>query len=96
MPQLIWTPRALRDVERVYRFLMAKSPDAAKHAVGAIRKGVQALELQPHIGRMIEDLEVEFREWIIDFGNDGYVVWYRLDAEQVTILAVRHQKEAGY
>lgn len=30
----------------------------------------------------------EFREWIIDFGDSGYVVRYRIDPNAVTILAV--------
>ena len=38
----------------------------------------------------------DFREWIIDFGDSGYVARYCIDSERVTILAVRHQKEVGY
>nr|WP_308339835.1 type II toxin-antitoxin system RelE/ParE family toxin [Thiolapillus sp.] len=37
-----------------------------------------------------------FREWLIDFGSSGYIALYRFDGETATILAVRHQKEAGY
>ena len=59
-------------------------------------KAVQVLGLQPQIGRSVEDMPDEYREWLIDFGDSGYVVRYRLDVEAVTILAVRHQKEVGY
>jgi plasmid stabilization system protein ParE len=45
---------------------------------------------------MIDDLPEEFREWPIDFGDSGYVVRYRISDDAVTILAIRHQKEAGY
>ena len=41
-------------------------------------------------------MDPEFREWSIDFGHSGYVVLYRFDGEIVAVLAVRHQKEAGY
>jgi ParE toxin of type II toxin-antitoxin system, parDE len=41
-------------------------------------------------------MEPAFREWLIDFGDSGYVALYRLDGETAAILAVRHQKEAGY
>ena len=51
---------------------------------------------QPGIGRPIEDMDPEFREWIIDFGDSGYIARYRIDADAVTILAVRHQNEVGY
>jgi plasmid stabilization system protein ParE len=96
MPQLIWSPQALLDVQRLYRFLAPKNQDAAKRAVTAIRQGVAVLSLQPGLGRPVLNMDDEFRDWIIDFGDSGYVARYRLDARYVTILAVRHQKEAGF
>ena len=96
MSRLIWTPQALGDVQRLYRFLAPKDINAARRAVQAIRSGVQILAQQPRIGRPIEDMEPEFREWLIDFGNTGYVALYHYDGETAVILAVRHQKEAGY
>ncbi|MFZ5485882.1 MAG: type II toxin-antitoxin system RelE/ParE family toxin [Pseudomonadota bacterium] len=96
MPRLIWTPPALRDVQRLYRFLAPKNLDAAKRAVKAIRRAVQVLEQQPGLGRPVEDMPEEFREWIIDFGDSGYVARYRIGQDAVTILAVRHQKEVGF
>ncbi|HBO5344030.1 TPA: type II toxin-antitoxin system RelE/ParE family toxin [Pseudomonas aeruginosa] len=96
MPRLIWTPPALADVQRLYRFLAPKDADAAQRAVKAIRAGVKILAHQPRIGRPVEDMEPEFREWLIDFGNSGYVALYCFDGENIAILAVRHQKEAGY
>ena len=96
MPRLIWTPQALADVQRLYRFLASKNIDAARRAVQAIRQGVKVLILQPGVGRPIDDLPVEFREWLIDFGDSGYVARYRLDTDVIVVLAVRHQKEAGF
>ena len=96
MPRLIWSPQALRDVQRLYRFLAPKNMDAAKRAVGSIRKGIKVIELQPGIGRPIANMEPEYREWMIEFGASGYVAKYRLDGETAVVLAVRHQKEAGY
>jgi plasmid stabilization system protein ParE len=96
MQQLIWSPQALLDVQRLYRFLAPKNQDAAKRAVSAIRNGVNVLSLQPAMGRPVPDMDDEFRDWIIDFGDSGYVARYRLDANNLIILAVRHQKEAGF
>ncbi|HRH28843.1 MAG TPA: type II toxin-antitoxin system RelE/ParE family toxin [Aquabacterium sp.] len=95
MSRLIWSPLALLDVQRLYRFLAPKNLDTAQRAVKAIRQGVTVLSQQPGVGRPIEDLPDEFREWIIDFGDSGYVVRYRIDTKAVTILVVRHQKEVG-
>lgn len=95
MPRLIWAPPALRDIQRLHRFLAPKNPDAAKRAVKAIRQGVRVLGLQPGIGRPVEDMPQAYREWMIDFGDSGYVARYLIDGDIVTVLAVRHQKEAG-
>ena len=96
MSRVIWSPAALLDVQRLYRFLAPKNIDAAKQVVKALRQGVKVLQLQAGIGRPIDDMPEEFREWIIDFGDSGYVARYRVDSEVVVILAVRHQKQAGY
>jgi plasmid stabilization system protein ParE len=96
VPHLIWSPPALADVQRLYRFLALNNEDAARRAIKTIRAGVKILALQPEAGRPVADMEPEFREWLIDFGGSGYIALYRFDGETATILAVRHQKEAGY
>jgi plasmid stabilization system protein ParE len=96
MPRLIWTPSALLNVQLLYRFLVVKNPDAARRAVKAIRQGVKVLEQQPKVGRPVEDMDNEYRDWIIDFGDSGYVARYRVDPQFVSVLAVRHQKEVGF
>ncbi|WP_408904042.1 type II toxin-antitoxin system RelE/ParE family toxin [Rhodopila sp.] len=81
----------------LYRsFLVSKNSDAARRAIQAIRFGVRILGQQARLGRPVEDTDSRFREWLIDFGNSGYVALYQFDGETVTILAVRHQREAGY
>lgn len=96
MPRLIWSQPALLDVQRLYRFLAPNNLDAPKRAVKALRQSVKVLGQQPGIGRPVEDMPDEFREWIIDFGDSGYVLRYRIHADAATTLAVRHQKEVGY
>ncbi len=96
MAQLIWTPPATRDAHRLYQFLAQKSPEAARRAIQTIRQGVQVLAKQPGIGRPAEEMPIEYREWIITFGDSGYVVLYRFDGSTAYLLAVRHQREAGY
>lgn len=93
---MIWTPEALQDIRRCHRFLAAKNPAAAARAVGAIREGVRILDAHPGAGRPVERMDPAFREGLIGFGDSGYVVLYRLHEGQAVILAVRHQREAGY
>jgi plasmid stabilization system protein ParE len=96
MPRLIWTPEALRDVQRCYRFLATSNRRAATRAVQAIREGMHTVAAHPAVGRPVDKMDPEFREWLIGFGDSGYVVLYRLDGARAVILAVRHQREAGY
>ena len=96
MPRLIWSPEALADVLRLYRFLAEKSPDAARRAASAIRDGMQIVADHPDVGRPVDDMDPEFQEWPISFGASGYVVLYRLQPETALVVAVRHQKEVEY
>jgi plasmid stabilization system protein ParE len=80
----------------LHAFLAPKNRDAARRAVRAIRQGVKLLAMHPEIGRPVEEMPPEFREWFVRFGDGGYVTLYRYDGELVAILAVRHGKEAGY
>lgn len=94
--RLRYAPGAIRDMQRLREFLKQKNPLAAKRAGEAILRSVRRLGQHPQIGRPAEDMPPEFREWLIDFGNNGYVALYRFDSVEIVILALRHQKEAGY
>ena len=96
MPHLIWSRHALLDVQRLYRFLAAQNVNAAQRAVKALRQGVKVLGAQPGIGRPVDEMPDDFRDWLIDFGDGGYVVRYRIHGDAVTVLAVRHQREVGF
>lgn len=93
MPRLIWWSPALLDVQRIHRFLAGKNLDAAKRAVKAIRGGAKILMARPDIGRPVDDIDPDCREWLINFGQGGHVVLYRHDRERAVIPAVRHQRE---
>ncbi|NWO09616.1 type II toxin-antitoxin system RelE/ParE family toxin [Chromohalobacter salexigens] len=96
MPQVIYAPAAIGDLERLREFLRPKNPAAAERAAQAILQGVQALGENPLIGRPIDDLPEAYRDWLIDFGDSGYIARYRVDTNTVVVLAIRQQKEAGF
>lgn len=96
MPQIIFAPAAIQDLQRLRDFLRPKDSDAARKAGEAIRQGVRGLGAYPHMGRMVDDLPEYYREWLIDFGDSGNVARYRVDSDAITILAIRHQKELDY
>ena len=94
MPQLKWSQPALRDVAQLHDFLAPKSREAAQRGVGAIRQGVKLLGTHPEMGRPIDDLPTEFREWIVEFGSGAYVALYHYDGKEVVMLAAWHGREA--
>lgn len=96
MARVVWTAPALRDIARLRDFLTLKDRDAARRAVRTIRQGARTLAAHPEIGRPVDEMPSEFREWFIPFGQSGYVAFYRYDGERVAIVAVRHGREAGY
>jgi plasmid stabilization system protein ParE len=97
MPHLVvWLPQAVEDVQNAFRFLASKDERAARAAAEVILKQADILEQFPDAGRPAQDLEPEQRELIVPFGSSGYVLLYEVDGDNVRVLAVRHQREAGY
>lgn len=96
MPRVIYGPGAIRDLKKIHEFLKPKSATAAVRAAQAIRQALHPLTSFPLAGRLIEDMPENFRELVIPFGESGYVARYRVSGDDVTVLALRHQREAGY
>jgi plasmid stabilization system protein ParE len=65
-------------------------------AFEAIIDAVTALERNPFIGRPVAGARHRLRELVISYGRTGYVALYRVHHGRVEVLALRHQREAGY
>lgn len=95
---------ALVDLERLQDFAelsgdpiadITGSNDAANGLAVFLLDAMAVLSHQPGIGRRAEQGR---RELVISRGRSGYLAKYRVyvDTEQVLILRIRHQREAGY
>ena len=95
MARLIYSTRALDDLERVADFLIDTDPAAAAATVDLITEAVAILARHPLVGRPAEH---GLRELVISRGRTGYIALYSFEEAQdrILILAVRHQREAGY
>ncbi len=93
MARIAWSREALNDLSRLRDFLVEKNPRAAIMAIAAIREGVLMLERFPAAGRMTPSGGPKMREWLIPYGNTGYVVRYEIDGDRVRIAAIRHMRE---
>ena len=96
MPRVIWSDNAVFGIQEAYRFLAGKDRDAARAVAKVIKERAGVLRKFPEAGRPVDDLEPEHRELLIPFGGSGYVLVYEVLGDVVHILAVKHQKEAGY
>jgi plasmid stabilization system protein ParE len=90
-----FSDRALSDLERLFKFLARDDPTAAGEAGKEIIDATSILERHPLIGRPVLG---PLRELVISRGRTGYVALYRYlpEKDQVEILAIRHQREAGF
>jgi len=95
MARVIYSPRAFSDLDRLTDFLIEADPVAAGETVQLITEAVAILKRHPLMGRPVED---DLRELIISRGKTGYVALYSYEVahDAVLILAIRHQREAGF
>ena len=95
-----FTEEALADLERLYDFILERSDGdwaVAERALQAIRDGIQLLAHSPFSCRKATAGNAFLRELIIAFGVAGYVALFEIDdAQTVTVLALRHQREDDY
>jgi plasmid stabilization system protein ParE len=92
---IVYSDRALRDLERILDFLATDDPALAVTIVAAIEEAVSVLARHPLLGRPAEQ---GLHELVISRGRTGHVALYRYleAADVVLVLALRNQREAGY
>lgn len=95
MARLIYSRQALSDLERLTDFLLETDLAAALETAELVSEAVQILGNHPLVGRSCEQ---GMRELVISRGRTGYVALYSYEVQHdtVLILAVRHQREAGF
>ena len=95
-----FTREAEADLVRLYGFILERDATdwaLAEQALEAVRAGMIALEHSPFTCRKAASNSPFLRELVIPFGASGYVALFEIDdAETVTVLAVRHQRENDY
>jgi len=95
MALVVMSARALADLERIVDFLREAPVGDPDEALEAILDALAVLERHPQIGRPVD---AALRELVIGHGRSGYVALYRHrpGTDRVEVLAVRHQREAGF
>jgi plasmid stabilization system protein ParE len=93
--EVVYSRHAFADLVRLADFLIKNAPESAIAAIDVVRDGIEILERHPFVGRPCEE---GLRELLISYGKSGYVALYSYEQRQdvVLVLAIRHQREAGY
>lgn len=95
MAQVVYAAAARADLDRLCDFLGAQDPTAAARALELIDESLSILQRHPMIGRPVE---LGMRELVVSQRESGYLALYQYYPEDdvALVLALRHQKEAGY
>lgn len=94
MAEVVYTPRALNDLDRLEDFLLEVDALAARKTIPLILSAIEMLCLHPEIGRRRGG---QVRELVISRGKTGYLALYRYDEirDVARVLTIRHQRELG-
>ncbi|KPF66907.1 hypothetical protein IP69_14185 [Bosea sp. AAP35] len=84
--RLVWTRRALTDIDGIFAYVAAENPDSAERLTREIEARVQTLADHPEAGRpgRVEGT----REFVVT--GTPYILPYRVREGRVEILAVLH------
>lgn len=83
---VVYAPRALRDLQGIGAFLLERSPTGAGKVLAAIRSSISTLSFFPEIGPLVDD--AGHRQMSVP--RYPYVIFYRVDAHDLLILHIRH------
>jgi len=87
---IVWSPLAVDRASEIAGYIAQDKPSAAEKWIKTIFSKVEQLKSDPEIGRIVPEIRNnQFRELI--YGN--YRVIYRIEAEQISILTIRHGKQ---
>ena len=83
--------RAARDFERLPAFLSPRSARASERARQTLLQAIRSLSEFPNRGR--PGAGVTWRELVVDFGRDAYILRYRVRQDEVLVTRIRHSRE---
>ena len=87
---IVWSPLAVDKASEIAGYIAQDKPSAAEKWIETVFSKVEQLRSAPEIGRIVPEIRNnQFRELI--YGN--YRVIYRIEAEQISILTIRHGKQ---
>lgn len=88
MAELVWSPRAIRDINEIAEFISKDSIQYAKAQARQFIEEAKILERYPHKGRMVPEIgDSNIRQILCGH----YRIIYEVADRKVGILTVHHQ-----
>ena len=84
--EIVWSPLARARLREIRAYVAQDKPDAAAKLATRIVSLVEALREHPYLGRAGSEPGV--RELVV--GGTPYLIFYRVQAERVTITTIWH------
>lgn len=84
---IIWTEKALEDINGIFEYISRDSEFYARNVVKEIRKKVKSIKLFPKRGRIIPEInDCNYRE-IFQW---KYRIMYKMEDQNIYILSIFH------
>lgn len=84
--EIVFAPRALRDLEAIEAYLIERSPTGARNVLSAIKRAIDDLQDFPRLGTPID----EGGRYRLPIRQYPYAIFYRIAQSEVLILHIRH------
>ncbi len=87
MTQLIWTRKAIEDIQSIRQFIAQDSPHYAQLVTQRLIAAVERLPALPQSGRIVPEINDSTVREVI---QGSYRIVYRLIREEIHIVTVHH------
>ena len=94
---IVFDSEALDNLDSIFELNAKRGPYTALDHVEVVRSAVSMLDMHPEIGHLVGRGSA-LRELVISHGKTGYLALYEYSQAEhlVRVVAVRHQRKAGY
>lgn len=89
--RVVWSPRAIADLENIAAYIAADSPAYAKAVVRKIVSATRTLNRFPRSGRVVPEFDDERIRELLAY---SYRIIYRVEQHEVLIAAVIHGRQS--
>jgi toxin ParE1/3/4 len=87
--RVVWSQRALADVDAIASYIAANSPSYARTVIRKIMTSTRTLATFPFSGRIVPEVDDESLREVFAY---SYRIIYRVEQDAVVVAAVIHGK----